>query len=130
MICRPECSFQEYVKGIYMHEIGIAEDLTAIVLEVAKKESLSIVTRVNVSFGQLIQIVPDIFEFAFRETVRNTIAEDAEVIIEIIPVRVECLNCGSVFHLNEFHFTCQECGSTDLKIINGKELFVKSIEGE
>jgi len=113
-----------------MHEIRIAEDLTAIVLEAAEKGNLSKVTRVNVSFGQLIQIVPDIFEFAFRETVRNTIAEDTEVTIEIVPARVKCLNCGSEFRLVEFQFACHKCGSTDLQIINGKELFVKSIEGE
>jgi hydrogenase nickel incorporation protein HypA/HybF len=130
LICRPECSSREYVRNSHMHEIRIAEDLTKIVLEVAEKASLSVVTRVDVNFGQLIQIVPDIFEFAFRETVRNTIAEDAEVIIEIIPVRLKCMNCGKVLHPNEFQFICHECGSTDMKIINGKELFVKSIEGE
>ena len=44
-----------------MHEIRIAEDLSAIVLETARKENLSKVTKVNISFGQMIQIVPDIF---------------------------------------------------------------------
>ena len=113
-----------------MHEIRIAEDLSVIVLDAARKENLSKVTKVNISFGQMVQIVPDIFEFAFRETVRNSIAQDAETDIEIIPVKMKCKNCGSDFQVEENLFACNVCNSTDLEIIQGKELFIKSIEGE
>jgi hydrogenase nickel incorporation protein HypA/HybF len=113
-----------------MHEIRIAEDLCAIVLEAAYSERLSKVTKINISFGQLIQIVPEIFEFAFRETVRNTVAEDAELSIEIIKVRMYCKNCGSEFQVNDSLFSCSNCSSTDLEIRSGKELFIKSIEGD
>ncbi|MCE5346673.1 MAG: hydrogenase maturation nickel metallochaperone HypA [Bacteroidales bacterium] len=113
-----------------MHEIRIAEDLSAIVLETARRENLSKVTKVNICFGQMIQIVPDVFEFAFRETVRNSIAENAELDIEIVPVKVKCINCGNDFMVEENLFVCNKCNSTDLGIIQGKELFVKSIEGE
>jgi hydrogenase nickel incorporation protein HypA/HybF len=113
-----------------MHEIGIAQDLSVIVLETAKREKLSRVTKVNVSFGQLVQIVPDIFRFAFSETVRGTIAENARVSIEIIPVKMKCIDCGNDFQVIDNRFECAVCGSTELRIIQGKELFVKSIEGE
>ena len=66
-----------------MHEIRIAEDLSRIVLEAASERNLRKVTGINISFGQLVQIVPDIFEFAFRECVRGTIAENSKVNIEI-----------------------------------------------
>ena len=113
-----------------MHEIKIAEDLSKIVIDAAKKEHLTRVTKVNISFGQLVQIVPDIFEFAFREAVRDTVAMDAELSIEIIPVRMICTGCGNDFEIKENRFKCDVCGSSDLNIISGKELFVKSIEGE
>jgi hydrogenase nickel incorporation protein HypA/HybF len=113
-----------------MHEIRIAEDLSAIVLEAAKQENLSKVTMVSISFGQLVQIVPAIFEFAFRESVRDSIAQDAELSLEIVPVKMKCTICGTDFQVKENHFACTDCGSTDLEIIHGKELFVKSIEGE
>ena len=71
-----------------MHEIRIANDLSEIVLEVAGREKLLKVTKIYISFGQMIQIVPDIFNFAFRETVRDTIAMDAVVNIEILPVKM------------------------------------------
>jgi hydrogenase nickel incorporation protein HypA/HybF len=113
-----------------MHEIRIAEDLSSIVLETAGKKNLSKVTKVNISFGQLVQIVPDIFEFAFREIVKDSIAEAAELEIEIIPVKMVCNSCGNDFQVNENRYSCSKCSSTDLGIIQGKELFIKSIEGE
>jgi Zn finger protein HypA/HybF involved in hydrogenase expression len=82
-----------------MHEIGIAQDLSVIVLETAKREKLSRVTKVNVS-------------------------------IEIIPVKMKCIDCGNDFQVIDNRFECAVCGSTELRIIQGKELFVKSIEGE
>lgn len=130
MICRQGYSCQGYVSQRIMHEIRIAEDLSAIVLETAKQENISKVTRVNISFGQLVQIVPAIFEFAFRESVRESIARDAELSIEIVPVKMRCTVCGTDFLVKETLFACADCGSTDLDIIHGKELFIKSIEGE
>jgi len=113
-----------------MHELRIAEDLSAIVVEAAKREKLSMVTKVNISFGALVQIVPDIFEFAFRETVRDSVAANAELDLEIIPVKMRCIRCRREFLISENNFACDQCNSTELDIINGKELFIKSIEGE
>lgn len=130
MICRRVYSFREFVNVSIMHELKIAEELSAIVLETATREKLTTVSKVNISFGQLIQIVPDIFRFAFGEAVRDTVAGGAEVDIEILPVKMKCITCGNDFIVSDNRFACDKCGSTDLEIIQGKELFVKSIEGE
>jgi hydrogenase nickel incorporation protein HypA/HybF len=113
-----------------MHEIQIARALSAIVLEVSEKEKLSVVTGVDISFGRMIQVVPEIFEFAFRECVRGSIAGDAKLNIEILPVRIRCRRCNEEMELGDLWFICNKCGSADLDIIHGKEMFVKSIEGE
>lgn len=113
-----------------MHELKIAEELSVIVIDAALNKNLSKITRVNIIFGQLIQIVPDIFEFAFRESVRDSVAEGAELNIEIVPVKMKCVGCGNIFRVKENLFACNICGSADLVIIHGKELFIKSIEGE
>lgn len=130
MICPREPNFQESVNELDMHEIRIAEDLSLIVLETANREKLTKVTKVNISFGTLVQIVPDIFTFAFCEAVKNTAAQDAELIIEIVPVKMICKKCGNNFDVEGNLFACNHCSSNDLEIIHGKELFIKSIEGE
>lgn len=113
-----------------MHELSIAEDLSAIVLETALRENLSRVTRVNISIGQLVQVVPGIFECAFTECVRNTIAGNAELSIEIVPVKMKCRLCGEDFRPEDNIFVCSGCGAGDVEMISGRELYIKSIEGE
>ena len=113
-----------------MHELSIAEDLSAIVLDTAISNNLSKVTKVNIIFGQLTQIVPDIFEYVFKAAVKNSIAEGAELDISIIPVKMVCRNCGNDFKAEENRLTCKVCNSGDIVITQGKELYIKSIEGE
>jgi len=113
-----------------MHEIRIAEDLFTIVREVAEKEKLSKVTKVSITFGRMIQIVPEIFEFAFRESARDSVAMDAELDIELAEIGLKCRNCGQEFQPEDHLFSCRLCNSAETDIIHGKELFIKSIEGE
>jgi hydrogenase nickel incorporation protein HypA/HybF len=123
-------NFREYVNVFEMHEIRIAEDLSGIVLEAAVKEKLSKVICVNITFGQMVQIVPDIFRFAFEEIVRDTIVQGAEINIEVLPVKMKCRNCANEFLIADNTYSCKSCSSVDLDIMQGKEIFIKSIEGE
>lgn len=113
-----------------MHELRIATDLVEMVEGHAAEAGLGAVRRVNVSFGQFIQIVPDLFEAAFRIATADTIAEGAEISIEIIAPELRCLDCGSVYIPSEDLNGCSVCGSHEIDIVHGKELFIKSIEGE
>lgn len=112
-----------------MHEMRIAEDLAAMVAGYAAEAGLTMVDRVNVSFGQYIQIVPDLFVTAFSEAARETVASGAELDIEIIPAELRCLGCGSEYKPAGDLNACSICGSEEIALVHGKELFVKSIEG-
>jgi hydrogenase nickel incorporation protein HypA/HybF len=113
-----------------MHELRIAEDLVAMVAGYAAEAGLTQVNRINISFGQYIQIVPDLFTTAFSEAARETVASGAELDIEIIPAELRCLGCGSGYKPEGDLSACSICGSEEIALIHGKELFVKSIEGE
>jgi hydrogenase nickel incorporation protein HypA/HybF len=113
-----------------MHETRIACDLARMILEVARSEGLQRITRVNLKFGQMIQIVPDIFRHAFAAATEGTIAEHTEVFIEIIPVSVRCENCRKEADLTGLIFRCSYCGGSMLEVIRGKEMFIQSMEGE
>ena len=113
-----------------MHETRIAIDLVAMVTEIANRHGLKRVDKVNLQFGEMIQIVPDIFRFAFREAVRGTASEEAEVDLEILPVRLVCNQCHKECPAERMVFRCIHCQSGDLDIIQGKEMIIKSLEGE
>ena len=51
-----------------MHELRIATDLAEMVGRYASEAGWKAVERVNVTFGQFIQVVPDLLESAFRES--------------------------------------------------------------
>ena len=113
-----------------MHELAIAQELSGIVLDTAVKEKLTIVSRVNVIFGKMIQVVPEIFEFAFRVSVKDSVAAKAELSIEIVPVRIKCRACGNESEIKDNSFICNSCGSRDVDLVQGREIYIKSIEGE
>jgi hydrogenase nickel incorporation protein HypA/HybF len=115
---------------IIMHEIRLATDLARVVTEAACRENLSRVTRINVQFGEMIQVVPDIFRFAFSEAVKGTTAENAEIDVEIIPIALRCNICHKESGMDDLTFRCKHCQAVDLEIIQGKEMFIKSLEGE
>jgi len=112
-----------------MHELRIAEDLAAMVAKYAAEAGLTKVVKVNVSFGQYIQIVPDLFRAAFSEATKDTVAEGAEIGIEIIAAEMRCMRCGTEYSPAGDLHACSLCGSEDIAVVHGKELFVKSIEG-
>jgi hydrogenase nickel incorporation protein HypA/HybF len=113
-----------------MHELRIAEDLAAMVSGYAAEAGLTRVEKVNVSFGQYIQIVPELFRAAFSEAVRDTMASGAELEVEIIPAEMRCLRCGSEYKPAADLSFCSVCGSAEIAVVHGKELFIKSIKGE
>jgi len=113
-----------------MHELIIASELIEIIKDVAEKEKLKSVTSVNIQFGKMIQIVPDIFQFAFEEAVKNTIAEGAEINMEILSVKFACKKCKLETEVKDLVFICPNCGSSDLELIQGRETIIESIEGE
>lgn len=112
-----------------MHELRIAEDLAAMVAGYAAEAGLTKVEKVNVSFGQYIQIVPELFRAAFSEAARDTVASGADLDVEIIPAEMRCLSCGSEYKPAGDLNACSVCGSAEIAVVHGKELFIKSIEG-
>ncbi|MFW6101572.1 MAG: hydrogenase maturation nickel metallochaperone HypA [Bacteroidota bacterium] len=113
-----------------MHEVAIVEDMFRIIMEVAKKEQLSRIDRVHFRVGKMMQMVPELFRFAFDSVKEDTIAENADLEIEYVPVKMSCRYCGHEFFVEDQSFYCPKCESSDLDLIQGKELLVQSIEGE
>jgi len=113
-----------------MHELKIAEELIGIVIKVAESEKLKKVNKVNIQFGKMIQIVPDIFRFVFESGVKGTIAKNAKLNLEILPVKFACKKCKVETEIDDLLFVCPFCGSNDLELTQGRETIIESIEGE
>lgn len=113
-----------------MHETAIVQDMFRIIDQVAEENQLKRIDRVNFVIGKMMQVVPDLFYFAFDAAKEGTIAENSEVKLEFLPIKMKCKSCGQEFLIDNNVFYCPGCQSTDLDLIQGKELLIKSIEGE
>jgi len=105
-------------------------EVLKIVQEHLPKDQPAKVTKISLKVGKLTAIVPDSFKFCMEIISKDTPAEDAQILIEEVPLTVECQDCKTVSDLEEPVFICPNCGGNNLALISGRELFVESIEVE
>jgi hydrogenase nickel incorporation protein HypA/HybF len=109
-----------------MHELGITQNIIAIVSENAQNKK---VQRVLLEVGKLSAIMPDAIKFCFDICAQCTIVEGAILEILEIPGMAKCHQCSTTFYVDKPFGIC-ECGSVQLDIIAGEELKIKEIEVE
>jgi hydrogenase nickel incorporation protein HypA/HybF len=108
-----------------MHELALAEAIVAIAEEHAGGRP---VAKVELKIGHLRQVVPSALTFAFELVTQGTSIEGAELEIEHLPARVACRSCKADSRLVELPFACPSCGSVDVDVRAGDELFVDALE--
>ena len=110
-----------------MHELSIAESVVQIAGRHADGRR---VTKVYLKVGHLRQVVPSALIFSFGLVAEGTPIEGAELALEEVPATGSCRECEAESRLENFPLQCRTCGSFDLEIIGGEELFVESLELE
>ena len=108
-----------------MHELSIAGAIVAIAEEHARGRR---VAKVELKIGHLRQVVPSALTFAFELVTQGTCVEGAELEIEDVPARVACRSCKADSQVVEFPFACPSCGSVEVDVKAGDELFVDALE--
>lgn len=111
-----------------MHEMSIAQSIVEIVEDVLGEQGNPGVEKVFVTVGRMAGVVPESLAFSFEAITAGTRLEGAELVIENIPVRARCRNCGHAWEVESYVFRCERCEGTDLDVVNGDELAVREIE--
>jgi hydrogenase nickel incorporation protein HypA/HybF len=107
-----------------MHELGITQNIVAIVAEHAKGRS---VIRVVLEVGALAGVMSDAVQFCFDVVAEGTPLQGAVLEIRRIEARGRCRACGAEV-LQETLFTPCGCGSHDVERLTGEELRIKEYE--
>jgi hydrogenase nickel incorporation protein HypA/HybF len=111
------------------YEVSIALSLLNIVEQKCREEGYQSVESVRVRIGRASGILPEAFTFAFDAAKKDTIAQEAKFIIDIVPLGGVCNECRSPFELEEAHvFACPLCASRSFKIDKGYELEIVEME--
>lgn len=111
-----------------MHEFAIATNLLQIIEEQKRAYNFGKVEKIYLNIGEFSNVVPEALEFSFKIVAEGTVAAGAELVINIVPLRLKCLICKEEFHSEPYLFVCPKCGGGDLEILSGNELQIESIE--
>ena len=130
MSLSPSSAIRAKSSGAAMHELSIVAGLFETLLEQARAHEAREVTRVRLKVGLLSGIVPELLASAFDMYKKGTIAENAVLDVETVPLGVRCRTCGAESRKEDFIFTCPACASADLEIVQGTEIFLERIELE
>lgn len=113
-----------------MHELSIVASLFEILEEKAREQKAKKIVSVELKVGVLSGVVPEFLRTAFDIYKKETIAEEAELKIKEVPLRIQCQKCGSEIVKDDFVFICEKCGSRELKTLAGTELLLERVELE
>ena len=86
------------------------------------------VEKVVVKIGKLSSIVSESLRFCFDIGVKDTVLNEAVLVIEEIPVVAKCKDCDHKWVIDNPSFSCVKCESSSIEILSGKELEVSSLE--
>lgn len=113
-----------------MHETALMAEVLKTVQQSALENNLSKVTKIKLAIGKLSMALPEALNFAFQVLKKGTVCEEAELEIESKEIILLCLDCTREFRPQDYHFSCPFCSSSQIKIIQGRELHILSFEGE
>jgi hydrogenase nickel incorporation protein HypA/HybF len=97
---------------------------------IALQREACAVTSIVVGMGPLSGVESELLKNAYPIASAGTIAERAELVIENLPVRVKCTNCGSESDTPANKLNCKQCGDWRTTVVSGDELMLMSVELE
>lgn len=111
-----------------MHEAAIVTGLMRILESQARQHGVTRIARVTLRIGRLRAVEPEQLRLCFEAFAEETLAEGAQLLIEQVPVRARCRRCETEFEVERYRFDCPHCGSGDVAVTGGQELFIESFE--
>lgn len=119
--CRPESD---------MHELAICQALMNQVESIAAERNASSVVSIVVGMGPLSGVEAQLLKHAYPVASAGTVAEGAELVIENLPVRIKCTECGNESDALPNKLVCKACGDWRTTLISGDELILMRVELE
>lgn len=115
-----------------MHEMSIALNLLEMAEAEAKSRSCQRLVAVTVQYGQISGVMPEALAMAFTAITKGTPHEQAVLNLEMLPLRLKCPFCQTIFGGNDktdIFAPCPNCGEEFGHIVEqGKELLLAKIE--
>jgi hydrogenase nickel incorporation protein HypA/HybF len=111
-----------------VHEISIVQSVLDAALEKAEGMGARHIHCLRLRIGALTGVVPDALQFAFETLREGTLASEAQLEIENVPVGYWCQRCQIEFAQVGLDSHCPQCGALATETRRGLELDLVSME--
>ncbi len=111
-----------------MHELSLMQDTLVLAAQQARQAGGQRIHRVMMRIGPLSGVVSETLQFAFDVLKKDTIAVDATLEIESVPVRCYCQPCASEFSPADLICECPVCHEISTDLRSGREVELTSLE--
>ena len=113
-----------------MHELDVTQSILNIAVRHATQAEAVRVTAVQLVIGQLSSIVDESVQFYWDMISEGTLCSGATLHFTRKPALLKCLDCDQSYTLNGELTDCPNCHSARLKVLEGEEFYIESIEVE
>jgi len=111
-----------------MHELAIAQGVLTIVEREAGRRDSALVEKIKIRLGEFTGVVKEALQFSFDVLKQGTVAEQADLTIEIVPLRKSCSRCDiEILSPGDYSFLCPTCGDP-VEIVSGREMQIEYID--
>lgn len=111
-----------------MHELAVCQAMMSQVEAIAAREGARSVTSITLRIGPLSGVVPELLQQAFTIARAGTSAAESELVTELQPIRIRCLECDTESEAEPSRLLCSACGSFRTQVTSGDELLLASVE--
>ncbi|HUK48870.1 MAG TPA: hydrogenase maturation nickel metallochaperone HypA [Terriglobales bacterium] len=111
-----------------MDERELANQVLSAVDDAAYRNSASKVVSVHLAIGGRRVVDLDRLQQQFSAASRGTVAENARLLVKVLPVRHHCRNCGNDFDGTGKESPCSACGNPHTEMVGGEELHLLDME--
>jgi hydrogenase nickel incorporation protein HypA/HybF len=112
-----------------MHEASLVLGMIPVIEKHMQDNNGVYVAKVTVKIGRLSGVELNSFDFAFSAVKLDyPWLKDAELVVNDIPIMYKCKTCSAEFESHDFNFPTCSCGSTDIELISGTELYLETLE--
>ena len=111
-----------------MHEYALCVALLEQVERLVDQHQAQNVERILLQVGPLSGAEPELLRRAWPLAAAGSVAEQAELVIEPVPVTIKCSRCGGESSVPPNRLLCDQCGSFQTRILSGDEMVLCSVE--
>lgn len=111
-----------------MHEFSVVQALMTQCADYLRQHQAEQVEQIVVQIGVLSGVEPELFERAFDcFKMAEPWCQQAELKLEIQPVRVHCADCGFEGETPPHDYRCPVCQSGEVNITAGQDLLLMQL---